>query len=66
MNILRRIKEYLLLPGKSPKKIAKEYEQEIRSIDEYRKYKRSGGWKLYYCCVANIDYSKYEKSKYVL
>lgn len=65
MNILRRIKEYLLLPGKSPKKIAKEYEQEIRSIDEYRKYKRSY-WKLYYCCVANIDYSKYEKSKSVL
>ena len=61
MNIIKWIKEYLFWFGRSPKKVRKEYEEELKRIDENRRWERIyKNWWLY--CYAPTDYSKYQWS----
>ncbi len=66
MNIFKRIKVYFLWFRKSTKKTAKEYHDEMESIERYAAWRKSPYKVPWYpwcfACVAPRNYGKYEKS----
>ena len=64
MKIRKRIKEYLLCFWRSPKEVRKEYDKEIKRIDDYARWRKSP-YKIPWCpwayaCVAPVDHTKYQ------